>query len=101
MSRNGIDLSGLVSSIVNLMLSSTELMSFRLSLLWDVFCTTKVLSICLNHRLMGLEAVLSALISKLSMKRLVTMGLISDPITNLSALEIGSRHSLNRTAAGR
>ena len=52
----------------------------RNSLLWDVVCTTKVSFTYLKHRPGALGAVLSALDSKLSMRRLATMALIGNPI---------------------
>ena len=81
MSRNGIEPSCLVFSTLNWMLVSTELMCFRNSLLWIVFCTTKVSSTCLSHRLRSFEDVLITLVSKLSMKRLAAMGLTGDAMT--------------------
>ena len=84
MSRNGLEKSGLVSSTVNLMLESTELMLFMKLLLWDVFCPTKVSCTYFNYRHGGLGTVLSVLISKLFMKRLATTGLIGNPMTSPS-----------------
>ena len=64
--RNGMDLSALVSSIVNWMCGYKLLMSSRNFSLYDVSMITKVSSTYLFNNLGGYSAVLTALISKSS-----------------------------------
>ena len=84
-SRNGIDPSGLESSVVNWILGSILLMCWKNSSLLAELKMTQVSSTYLFHILGGLLGVWMAFTSKSSMKRLATMGLMGDPIAASSS----------------
>ena len=71
-SRKGIDPSVLGSSAVNCMLGSMEMMCSKNCVLWSVFWMKKVSSTYLFHSLGRSVAVLMALVSNHSMKRLAS-----------------------------
>ena len=68
------------TSAVNYMFGSKKLMCSKNHCLCSVFWMIKVLSICLNHSLGRFDAELMTLVSKPSMKRLTTMGLMGEPM---------------------
>ena len=78
--RKGIDPSALSSSVVNWMCGSLLLMCSRNYSFPAESMTTQVSSTYLFQILGGYWAVLMALVSKSSIKRLATMGLMVDPI---------------------
>ena len=78
MSRKGRDPSGPGSSVVNWMLLSTELMWVRNFSLWALFSMTKVSSTNLFHNKGGFGDDCSALLSKFSIKRFATIGLMGE-----------------------
>ena len=58
-----------------------KLMCCRNCLLYSVLWIIREPSICLSHNLGGWMVVLIALVSKSSIKRLFTMGLMEDPLS--------------------
>ena len=72
--------SGLVSSVVNMMEGSIELMSCKNSPLWDCYCMAKVSSTYLFHILGGFTADGMALCSNDSIYKLATMRVTGDPM---------------------
>ena len=79
-SRNGMEPSCLVSSVVKLMEGSTELMCCKNSSFCDCCIMTKVSSTNLFHNLGGFTADVRALCSKDSIFKFAAIGLTGDPI---------------------
>ena len=75
--RKGMDRYGLISSVMNWIWGSMEVICSRNWVLCSIFWLTKVLSTYLLHSL-GVRDVLTALISKSSMNRIATFGLKGD-----------------------
>ena len=80
MSRKDMEPSSLGSSLVNLMLESTELMWSKKVSLWSILMMVRVSSTYLLHRDGGCCDVFRALVSRSSMNKLAIMGLMGDPI---------------------
>ena len=80
MSRKGMEPSSLDSSLVNWMLVSMELICSRNSCLWDDLMMTNVSSTNLFQNAGGCGADCMAFVSRSSIYRLATMGLMGDPI---------------------
>ena len=80
MSKKGIEPSSLDSSQVNLMLLSMELRCCSKEYLWAFLMIMKVSSTNLFHSYGLCGDVARALISKSSIKRLATIGLIGEPM---------------------
>ena len=79
-SKKGTEPSSLDSSQVNLMLLSMEFMCSKRAFLWDFLMIVKVSSTNLFHSDGGCGDVSRALVSRSSIKRFATTGVIGEPM---------------------
>ena len=93
-SRNGMEPSGLVSSVVKLMEGSTELMCCKKYYFCDCCSMTIASSTYLFHDLGGFTADVKALCSRDSTYKLSTIGLTGDPMAApwfVHKIDLGTR----------